>query len=251
MVSLIDNEATATDQIQEPVLGPGKPLFSFGIIADIQYADIDNKRNFEKTTWRYYRDALEKLDDAIEEWNNDEHPTSFILQLGDIIDGLNTVVNNSQKALDDCLNAFSKFKGQLGVHHTWGNHEYYNFSREFLLKSQLNSCPIKTKAYYDFSPFPGTRFIVLDTYEFSMLGHPEDSIVYKEAEELLHQVKSDREDLNSPDGISGSDVRFVKFNGGVSRDQLSWLEEVLVKAQDVGEWVILIGKSTTFSNNNA
>ena len=34
------------------------PLFSFGVIADVQYADIDNKQNYEKTAWRYVKNLV-------------------------------------------------------------------------------------------------------------------------------------------------------------------------------------------------
>ena len=44
----------------------GVPLFSFGVIADVQYADIDDKLNFNKTQWRHYRQALTNLKLAIQ-----------------------------------------------------------------------------------------------------------------------------------------------------------------------------------------
>ncbi len=41
------------------------PLLSFGIVADVQFADVDDAFNYDKTRLRYYRDALHKLADCV------------------------------------------------------------------------------------------------------------------------------------------------------------------------------------------
>ena len=62
------------------------PLFSFGIIADVQYADIDDGHNYTRTKGRYYRNSVNLLTEAIKCWNNMSPKPSFIFQLGDLID---------------------------------------------------------------------------------------------------------------------------------------------------------------------
>lgn len=58
---------------QAAPLGPRpKPLFSFGAIADVQYADQDDGWNFKKDHRRYYRGGLVKLRGAVDWWLKDE-----------------------------------------------------------------------------------------------------------------------------------------------------------------------------------
>ena len=55
-----------------------KPLFSFGMLADVQYADA------EAVGTRFYRSSLSKLDEALKTLKNDS--VDFVITLGDIID---------------------------------------------------------------------------------------------------------------------------------------------------------------------
>jgi len=48
-------------------------------------------------------------------------------------------------------------------------------------------------------------------------------------------------DLNSSVGLHGAKRRFVKFNGGVSADQLSWLDSVLQRSDENNEVVLVAG----------
>jgi manganese-dependent ADP-ribose/CDP-alcohol diphosphatase len=38
-----------------------KPIYSFGVIADVQYADMDDALNFKKDRLRRYRNSLQIL----------------------------------------------------------------------------------------------------------------------------------------------------------------------------------------------
>jgi len=53
-------------------------------------------------------------------------------------------------------------------------------------------------------------------------------------------MHNNNKDLNSSTGL-GMNCRFVKFNGGVSTDQLNWLDEVLQKSDENHEVVIVAG----------
>lgn len=185
------------------------PLFTFGVIADIQYADIDDGYNYSRTRRRYYRSSLQLLRNAQESWSESPVKPEFILQLGDIIDGFNKSHGASDRALDTVLREFSS--SAVEVHHVWGNHEFYNFSRSALLRSKLNSSlhtdrspsgtPAGTDIYaYHFSPFPGFTFVVLDAYDVSLLGREETSDQYNDAMTLIKQYNNN-EDLNCPPGM--------------------------------------------------
>lgn len=66
-----------------------------------------------------------------------------VLQLGDIIDGYNAQYKASERSLERVMNTFQMLK--VPVHHTWGNHEFYNFSRDYLTNSKLNTKFLKTR----------------------------------------------------------------------------------------------------------
>uniref|UniRef100_UPI00398EC5E7 manganese-dependent ADP-ribose/CDP-alcohol diphosphatase isoform X2 n=1 Tax=Pristiophorus japonicus TaxID=55135 RepID=UPI00398EC5E7 len=235
--------------------------FTFGVIADIQYANVENGFNYARTRERYYRNSLRLLRSAIKEWNEEPTAPKFILQLGDIIDGCNSQLKSSDDALQTVINEFSNCVSP--VHHIWGNHEFYNFDRELLLKSALNSkhlgkdrtsdnmdsCSIKTdfdpddpEAFYGyhFSPFPKFRFILTDTHDLSILGRNKMSKKHSDSMQILTS-NNRNEDLNSPMGLTGLNLRFVGFNGGFSQEQLEWLNKVLTFSDNNQEKVTVIG----------
>ncbi|XP_034564117.1 manganese-dependent ADP-ribose/CDP-alcohol diphosphatase [Notolabrus celidotus] len=223
------------------------PLFTFGVIADIQYADLDDGYNFTRTRRRYYRSSLQLLKNALESWRESAVKPKFILQLGDIIDGFNKSHDASDQALDTVLTEFSS--GPAEVHHVWGNHEFYNFSRSALLRSRLNStlhsdgilnaAPADSEIYaYSFSPVPGFIFVVLDGYDVGLLGREESSQQYKDSLSLIRQHNPNK-DLNSP-VFKGLEERYTMFNGGFSKVQLDWLDSVLSSADEKQEKVTIV-----------
>ena len=48
-------------------------------------------------------------------------------------------------------------------------------------------------------------------------------------------------DLNSTEGLSGSDTRFVKYNGALGPQQIEWLNKKLSKAEESDQKAIIIG----------
>uniref|UniRef100_A0A803JZD2 Manganese-dependent ADP-ribose/CDP-alcohol diphosphatase n=1 Tax=Xenopus tropicalis TaxID=8364 RepID=A0A803JZD2_XENTR len=230
-----------------------EPYFTFGIIADIQYADMDNRFNYLKTSMRYYRNSLTQLKAAVEEWAMESIKPAFILQLGDIIDGINTKDKSSKTALERVLVEMDKLPIQF--HHVWGNHEFYNFSREYLNGSKLNSQArgdridrgggtsengeFNDESFYayHFSPCPKFRFLLIDGYDLSPIGREKTSPKYDIALNLLKE-KNPNEDLNSPTGLE--EVQFVLFNGGISPSQLDWMERVLTSSDEKEENVFVV-----------
>ena len=163
-----------------------RPMFMFGVIADAHYADVDDGWNHMRTRKRCYRRSLSLVKTAVSDWLSKPVGVSFVLQLGDLIDGKNAVRHSSETAAT--VTCSELVRTGVPVYHAWGNHDLYCFSRSDLLKSSmLNSSLAKTVStpvrgstgYYHFSPVNGFRFVVLDQYEVSMLGYDEDSDCYR------------------------------------------------------------------------
>ncbi|CAF1419727.1 unnamed protein product [Adineta steineri] len=220
-----------------------KPIVSFGLIADIQYADNEDRYNFTKTQLRRYRNSIKLVDEACKYWLNKKYPISFILQLGDIIDGISFTNKASVNDLNTVLQVFKTNFQSLPIYHIWGNHELYNFSRRELLNGSLCSFDTKINSpghYGIIEVCPNLRIIALDTYEFSALGVEKDSEVYIQAMELLCK-HNQNEDSNDPTGLRGHQRRFVQFNGGISPKQFNWLKEQLTDAKNQNIKVIITG----------
>ncbi|XP_027033375.1 manganese-dependent ADP-ribose/CDP-alcohol diphosphatase isoform X1 [Tachysurus fulvidraco] len=234
------------DKIEAQMEKIEAPLFTFGVIADIQYADLKDGYNYRRTRKRYYRNSLQLLRNAIRSWNEEDVKPSFILQLGDIIDGFNSKNGASDKALKTVMDEFRSCSAQ--VHHVWGNHEFYNFSRSDLFSSDLNS-EVKVDEEiddrmdlvyaYHFSPAPNFRFVVLDAYDLSIIGREESCEKYSQSLDII-KSHNPNEELNQPAGIYPLDERFVKFNGGFSQGQVDWLDRVLTSADEKGEKVTVV-----------
>lgn len=221
-----------------------QPCFSFGVIADVQYADVEDGYNFARTNRRYYRTALSMLDQAVKVWNNNPvKKPQFILQLGDAIDGKNKHHDISRSSLCRVIDIFSKFNGP--VYHIWGNHEYYNFTRAELLASDLysgnsvNCSAVNGKVYYSSTPHPKLRVLALDCYEISLLASLKGSKEYDLATEMMQN--NGNEDPNSSEGLEGELRRFVKYNGALSEEQLRWMETNLEEAVHLKQNVIVMG----------
>ena len=109
-----------------------RPLFSFGVIADVQWADADDGSNYDKTVVRRYRGAFRTLGRAVDWWNLLVEPPTFIAQLGDIIDGVNVQLGQSERALELSLAALRQ--APCPAVSIIGNHELYNFDRAQLAR---------------------------------------------------------------------------------------------------------------------
>jgi len=186
--------------------GRCEPLFSFGLVADIQYAD--------KATHgaRRYRESLGKLARCVAEWN--EHRLAFVVQLGDIIDG-NASPEATRRDLDNVLSVLGGLEAPM--YHVIGNHCLSMPRSELLKRLHLD------RGYYDFAR-GGWRFIVLDTMDVSVMGWPTSSPNYKAAEAYLKRHPKAR-----------------RYNGGVGAEQKRWLVRRLAEAAGAGQHVVVFG----------
>ena len=86
-----------------------EPLFSFGVIADVQYADIPDGRSFLGVP-RYYRHSIAVLRRAVQRWNG-EKSVRFCINFGDIVDGF-CPKDRSLAAVQAVVCEFDNFRGR-------------------------------------------------------------------------------------------------------------------------------------------
>jgi manganese-dependent ADP-ribose/CDP-alcohol diphosphatase len=183
-----------------------KPLFTFGIITDVQYADQDNAGT------RHYRLSPKKLAEAVDSFNL--YKPQFVLSLGDYID--------KNFSSYDTLNPITE-RLTMHLYHTLGNHEFSvndNEKERVLQKENLE------KPYYSFEK-NNWRFVIINGNDVSLHAHIKGSSEYKEAEALLVKLKAD------------SLRQAQTWNGAIGKEQLEWLEKELLAAQNKKQKVIM------------
>ena len=189
-----------------PVNEEQRPLFSFGLIADVQYCDCDPAGN------RYYRSSLTKLEEAVISFRIDS--PAFVVNLGDIIEKDFA----SYKAVYNILDT-AGFK----IYHTTGNHDY---SVEPRLKKRIPPLQSNKEGYYSFN-YDNYRFIILNGNELSTYATNNKSVI-KDANDYIMKLKNEEE-------INGLD-----WNGGMSSKQLLWLVNQLNAASKNNEKVFIM-----------
>ena len=155
--------------------------------------------------------------------------------------------NPGHDAVDDVVKALSVFKKT--TLHTYGNHELYNLSREEI--SQKLGIPFTQEpcgelvGYYTYisDRCPKLRFVVLDSYDISILQRcSHSSRKRQKAVQILTKNNPNylKGEENSPVGLDGIEKRYVAFNGAVDEPQKIWLQQTLEKAKKCGEKVIIL-----------
>ena len=181
-----------------------KARMSFGLIADVQYADQEPRGR------RHYREAIDKLEECVADLN--ARDLDFTIQVGDIID-------RGEESFDRVLPVFNRLKTRK--YHVLGNHDFPVARDEVLAKLGLDS------AYYSF-PHAGWRFVVLDAQDLGVeYGWPEDSENYRRGAEMLERLR--REEA----------VNAESWNGGIGPEQKRWLRDTLREASGKGEKSII------------
>lgn len=200
--------------------GAARPLFSFGCIADVQYADKADT-HVEGRTQRF-REVPCKLAACLDDYRSQQPPLSCVLHLGDIIDG-NSTPPKTASDLTAMLDLFGRLPVTVPVHHVLGNH-CLAAGRQPLLRA----LGLGQGGYYAARLHPGWLLVVLDTTELS--GHsglPQDCEVAREAAQFVASHPVEQHPQMSP------------WNGGIGQRQLSWLQGVLQQAEEDGSRVIV------------
>ena len=213
------------------------PLFSVGLVGDVQYADMDDGTNHDGTMVRRYRSALATLGRAVDWWCSLPTPPAFIAQLGDMLDRANADFGVSESALEAVL-AQLRRAPCLSVN-VIGNHELYNFGRAALANAPW--LRHGDREFYTFQPADGWRVLVLDSYQEALLGLDEADPRYQQAVRTLRQ--SNPKAL-TPDGwfadVTGADRRFTPLNGALGAEQRKWLAAALEDASAASERVLIL-----------
>ena len=217
-----------------------QPLFTFGVIADVQWADTEDGWNYVKTVSRKYRGAFRTLQRAVTWWNALPQPPKFIAQLGDLLDGINVELGQSNEALEAALDELQR--ADCPSVNLVGNHELYNFDRAAL--ADASWLRHGDKEYYSMPLERGWRLVVLDPYQQALIGLAQDDPRRQEAAELISR-KNPGVDLSGSGGewftqVEGYDRRFVPYNGGLGSAQLAWLRDELAAAAAAEERVIIL-----------
>ena len=223
-----------------PATAKQPPLFTFGVIADVQWADSEDGFNYDRSVARRYRGAFRSLVRAVDWWRELPTPPSFIAQLGDIIDGINAKLGQSKTALEAALAELER--APCPSVNIVGNHELYNFDRAAL--AQAPWLRHGDREYYSFAPAPGWRMVILDPYQLALIGHAQEDPRRQESVALIG-AKNPGVDPSGEGGqwfaqVSGQDRRFVPYNGGLGREQLAWLRAELGAASAAGERVLIL-----------
>jgi len=233
-----------------------QPLFRFGLISDTQYVDADDGSNFGGTRIRRYRHSLQILKRAVASWNQlhaDGKPLSFVVQLGDLIDGKCKQLGQTQAAVQE-LKPVIQASECKEWHFCIGNHEMYNYSTAEWVEEMFP--PGQAQSYYDFSPHKGWRVVVLNSYEVSVMApkgsaenlHALDVLKTNNPNDVINDAGSWFKDLE------GEQRRFVPYNGQFSAAQLAWFKDVVETAAGNRERVLVAchqpcySKCTNFEN---
>ena len=133
--------------------GSETPLVRFGLVTDLHYAD--KAPSGSGATARYYRDSLQKLAAAVEDFNRREE--DFVAELGDFKD-LTNGRDETLAALERIESEFTKFNGPR--YHVPGNHDFDCLTEEEFYSRTPNGGSVGG-GYYSFVR-NGVTFIVLD-----------------------------------------------------------------------------------------
>ena len=224
-----------------------KPIVSFGLLTDVQFADTENVLNYNKDRVRFFRNSINLVKEAVRHWSEIDN-FRLIIQLGDLIDvrGVNDRDKLLNVLLDELKHDFKSKIPNFQLYHVWGNHEFYNFKRNEIVNTELNSAKLLNAKvsnhsnYYRIDVTDDLKIICLDFYEFSVIGYDEDTHVYKDAMKYLHD-KNPNEDLNDNDNLEGIERRFIAINGALSEQQLVWLKDELENLKDQKKKVLICG----------
>ena len=204
-------------------------MIRFAAIADVQYADADDKIG------RHYRAAYEKLLAAVGEFSKEK--IDFAMNFGDAYDH----DWESALAIKEVLRVSSE-RGKVKWRHVLGNHD---FAVSLDKKPDVYGVfDLKKPGYYDFSLVDADdesnkwRVVVLNGNEISLYAAENDQ--EKEA------AKRERAKRKLADGSEPHN-----YNGSVSATQLDWLEKTLDAAEKEGQNALVCSHFPLYANSKS
>lgn len=212
-----------------------EPLFSFGLIGDIQYAlDVKVGENYTKTEIRYFHDAINKLRLAVDCWN--KFSLSFCVNLGDLLDGRNQKAGTTEKAWKECFEILSKLRHKR--FDIVGNHELYLWADRKSMPAGLNIRGETGCSYYAYEPAEGWLVLVLDSFVQSAIPGSENE------KETMAFLKSKNPNIGTKStdwakGLTPEQLVYMPYNEGLGASQCRWLNVQLRNASKNGQRVII------------
>ncbi|WP_313615139.1 metallophosphoesterase [Agrobacterium sp.] len=197
---------------------PAAPLFSFGIVADPQYANIEPKPDMG----RYYANSPQKLDAAIDTFNGED--LSFVVTLGDLID-------RDWDSFGAVLSCYDRLRHRSVL--LPGNHD---FAVDADRLPQVYARLGMPSPWYDFVE-QDVRFIVLDGSDVSLFAPPR--------QDPRREIAATRlETLQAVGAINAQ-----TWNGSLGDEQFAWLEDRLADAGRLKQKVIIFCHYPIFPEN--
>lgn len=221
----------------------------FGVLADVQYADKADKE--VESGVRPYREALGKLEravDALAAAHEDAEgpPLSFCMNLGDSIDGHGEGETDwfarSVRDLKRVAACFGRLRSSgVPLHHVVGNHcicrgsvSRAAFAREMECATDWGAWG--GRSYGSFCPTPSLRCVVLDSMDLALSGWWDDQGNGDEDE--CRERRAESESFLAARPLE-SEPQLKRYNGGLGRGQLRWLEGELREAERAGQAVVV------------
>lgn len=189
-----------------PALPAQTPLFSFGVLADIQYADKDD------TIGRHYRASTAKLSACANLLNREK--LDFVVELGDLID----------EGAGNNLAVIQRVYEQIHAprYYVLGNHDL-TLPRQTLLPALGLRQP-----YYEFTR-NGWTFVVLDGMNDSVAGGWPGGDPHEQAGRATLEALGKQNAVNAQ-----------TWNGAAGSAQRDWLRNVLAQATAAHRRVIVM-----------
>jgi len=196
--------------------GADAPGFEIGLVADAQFADVEDKGT------RFYRNSIAKLGAAVDHFNGRD--LAFCVHLGDLID-------REWKSFDEISRPLARSRHRW--HQLLGNHDFE------VIDARKPEVPKRLGMAWRYGSFDhaGFRFAILDTNDVSTYAHaagtPESSAAVRQLARL-----------------QAANVRQAKpWNGGLGTAQLVWLDRTCTEARAAGKKVIVLAHHPVFPDN--
>ncbi|MDA7890062.1 metallophosphoesterase [Akkermansiaceae bacterium] len=191
------------------------PLFSFGLLGDPQYADVNPAGS------RHFRASLGKLKACIARLN--EEDLEFVVTVGDIID----------RDFASIAPIMRIYEGLKAEHRSvLGNHD---FSVDDKFKAKVPAA-LGMKARYLSDTRKGWRFIRLDATELASYAHAKGSPRLEETQKNLEELKA-----------SGGN-KTKSYSHGIGDQQMAWLRKELEDSAAKGQRALIFNHFPAMRN---
>jgi len=191
------------------------PLFSFGLLGDPQYADVNPAGS------RHFRASLGKLKACIARLN--QEGLEFVVTVGDIID----------RDFASIAPIMKIYEGLKAEHRSLlGNHD---FSVDDQFKAKVPAA-LGMKARYLSDTRKGWRFIRLDATELASYAHSKESSRFEETQKNLQALKA-----------SGGNTT-KHYSHGIGEQQMAWLRKELEDSAVQGQRALIFNHFPAMRN---